>query len=294
MATQQEIEIMEKKLRAQKEKRLSDVGDLAILPPEDVTLGQFDCHGEALRKVDPIKYATIQRNLLVSFIQSQMIKGQDYGLIPGCGQKSALFKSGAERITTLFNFSTGIDSVDRFTDWDKGFFAFTYKATVRDSRGRILAECVGNCNSKESKYIKQDSFSIVNTIEKMAQKRAIVGAVILACNASGLLSNAEAMTEREVPQNRPQWATIDAEIVPEPKIISEAQRKRFFAIANQSGYTKPAIKAWLLTMGIESTSNIELSQYDLLCKQAENAGLAEFWNAQVQKPEKEPLPTHEV
>jgi len=51
--------------------------------------------------------------------------------------------------------------------------------------------------------------------------------------------------------------------------ISEAQRKRFYAIAKNTGFSDDEIKKHLLTLGIEHTASILKSQYDDLCKWAE-------------------------
>ena len=323
MSTAEEIQALEAKLNAARQERLADVGDLAIAPVEEVTLGKFGRHGDALRLQDPIKYAAIQRNLLVKFVQTQMIEGQDFGTIPGVKEK-CLFKPGAERCASLFNYSISVDCVSRVEDYDKGLFAFTYKATIKDCAGRPIAECEGNCNSKEKKYAyrnvnekwasdeekkasigtkevkgekytnkmlivpNDDIYSIVNTIMKMSQKRAVVGAVILACNASSFFKNAETLSEMPIPTERPMWEgeTIEAQVMEEPKTIDGDQRKELLTIAQASGYKQQSVKNWLSSMGIESLVDIESSQYDLLCKQAAQPGLAQFWNSQL-----EPIPS---
>lgn len=313
--------IVDQKLRAKREERLNDTGDLAIIPAEDVTLGQFNYHGDALRRLDPIKHAIIQRNLLTSFVQTQMVKGHDYGLIPGCGDKPALFKPGAERIADLFMFSINVECASKIEDYDKGLFAYTYKATVYRKDGTFV-QCEANCNSKEKKYGErvvgekfatdeqkekaigrkkhekgywqlilpnEDIFSIVNTLMKMSEKRAIVGAVLLASNASGFFENAEQMSMSAIPEDRQTW-DIDSEVVDQDPVISEPQRRRLFAIATESGYCKDgtAMKAMLATYGIESSTLIKASEYDLICKAAENKPMAAFWNSQIaaaQNPE---------
>jgi hypothetical protein len=325
---------VDQKLRAKREERLNDVGGLALLPAEEVTLGQFNYHGDALRRLDPIKYSLIQRNLLIHLVKNELIEGHDYGLIPGCGDKPALKKPGAERIADFFQYSIEVDCTSKFEDYDKGLFAYTYKATVRRKDGSFV-QCEANCNSKEKKYGQrkvnkqyasekekqsaigessyydkkerktthywvlnnEDIFSIVNTIMKMSEKRAIVGAVLLASNASGFFENAEQMTPREVPENRPTW-DIEAQVVDEDPVISEPQRRRLFAIATESGYSTDgtAMKAMLETYGVESSKTIKVSQYELICKAAENKAMAAFWNSQVApdpelKPiEREPIP----
>jgi hypothetical protein len=330
MATAQEIQDLEAKLNAARANRLNDAGDLAIIPAEEVTLGQFNYHGSALRRIDPIKYAIIQRNLLTNFVQTQMVKGHDYGLIPGCGDKPALFKPGAERIADLFMFSINVECTSKIEDYDKGLFAYTYKATVHRKDGTFV-QCEANCNSKEKKYYErtvsekfatdeqkekaigrkkndkgywnliipnEDIFSIVNTLMKMAEKRAIVGGVLLASNASGFFENAEQMSLSDIPEDRQTWEgeTLDAQVVNDVEpLITEPQRRRLFAIATEAGYSTNALKSMLLTYGIESSKDINAGQYALICKAAENKPMAAFWNSQVQpietiEPELEPIP----
>lgn len=201
----------EDKINAARDARLSDAGELTTLDPSDVSLAKFYRHGDALRIQDPIKYAVIQRNLMIKFVQTQMVDGVDYGLIPGT-QEKCLFKTGAERLANLFNYCISVECVHRIEDYDKGLFAFTYKAVVTTAAGRKISECEGNCNSKEKKYgqrtvgekyateeqkakgIKQkstkgnwyeyvipneDIFSIVNTLMKMSQKRCLGSTVPL-------------------------------------------------------------------------------------------------------------------
>lgn len=55
----------------------------------------------------------------------------------------------------------------------------------------------------------------------------------------------------------------------DPNKISEAQKKRFYAIAKGTGYSDDEIKAHLATLGIEHTADILKSQYEELCAWAE-------------------------
>lgn len=126
--------------------------------------------------------------MLQSFVRELMIPGLDYGLIPGC-PKPSLFKSGAEKLCDIYGFSKLITVINRFEDWQEGFFSYEVKATLINKRtGLVEAEGIGNCNSKERKYKSQDAFNISNTILKMAKKRAIVDAVLSATRSSGIFS----------------------------------------------------------------------------------------------------------
>jgi len=126
--------------------------------------------------------------MLQSFVRELMIPGLDYGLIPGC-PKPSLFKSGAEKLCDIYGFSKLIAVINRFEDWQQGFFSYEVKATLINKRtGLVEAEGVGSCNSKERKYKNQDAFNITNTILKMAKKRALVDAVLSATRSSAIFS----------------------------------------------------------------------------------------------------------
>lgn len=103
--------------------------------------------------------------MLQNFAKELMIPGLDYGLIPGC-PKPSLFKSGAEKLCDIYGFSKLIAVINRFEDWQEGFFSYEVKATLINKRtGFVEAEGVGCCNSKERKYKNQDAFNITNTIQ---------------------------------------------------------------------------------------------------------------------------------
>lgn len=127
-------------------------------------------------------------SMLQSFVKEMMIPKVDYGFIPNC-DKPALFKSGAEKLCDIFGFSKQIEILNRVEDWEKGLFHYEVKTILINKRtGMIEAEGIGSCNSRERKYIKQDSYSIINTILKMAKKRAFVDAVLSATRSSGIFT----------------------------------------------------------------------------------------------------------
>lgn len=147
-----------------------------------------------------------QRKLLKEFVSKHLIKdpgdgGGDYGVIPGT-KKPSLYKSGAEKLRGLFGLRVEIERTDREIDRQGNFAMFTYKAKV--FRGDVMiAECEGSTNSQEKKYRERKAWvynpqkgrkeetleatpvcDVLNTLQKMAQKRAFVGAIILAVGAS--------------------------------------------------------------------------------------------------------------
>lgn len=120
-----------------------------------------------------------------------------------------------------------------------------------------------------------------NTCEKMAKKRALVDATLTVTAASDIFTqDIEELVDNGVMKPKPEpakppvqapqkKAKADAPAATDPAKISDAQRKRFYAIAKQTGYSDDEIKAHLLTFGIEHTADILKSQYDDLCKWAE-------------------------
>ena len=132
--------------------------------------------------------ATQRIQALNEFVQSSMVKGIDYGLINGFS-KPTLLKPGAEKLCDAFGFSKTVDVVNRIEQWETGVFSYEVKVTLSNKgTGVIEAEGIGSCNSKEAAYRYSDSFTIVNTLLKMAKKRALVDAVLSATRASGLFT----------------------------------------------------------------------------------------------------------
>lgn len=123
-------------------------------------------------------------NLLQQFVKEMMIEGQDYGIIDGY-QKRTLLKPGAEKLCNIFGFSKHVNIINRIENWEKGLFAYEVKVSlVSKQTGFMEAEGIGTCNSKEKSFIDQDPFSLVNTLLKMAKKRALIDAVLSATRAS--------------------------------------------------------------------------------------------------------------
>lgn len=156
-------------------------------------------------KVIPIKERNVKVNLVPSlaislaeakeridileqFVKEMMKEGLDYGMIEGF-RKPTLLKPGAEKLCDIFGFSKHVNIVNRIENWEEGIFAYEVKVTlVSKQTGYMEAEGIGTCNNKEQSFIDQDPFSLVNTLLKMAKKRALIDAVLSATRASGLFT----------------------------------------------------------------------------------------------------------
>jgi hypothetical protein len=162
-------------------------------------------------------------NRFVQFSKDILKKDIDYGIIKGVSKKPSLFKPGAEKLKFVYGLGAEFEIVEKTEDVDKYFIDYTYKCTIKSKEGQILAQSEGNVNSYETKYRylwkarpkpaddkmeemkaegvgrfrkinerwqwqertqNKDIYSLKNTIIKMAQKRAFVGAMLLATGAS--------------------------------------------------------------------------------------------------------------
>lgn len=159
-----------------------------------------------------MQQVTATMNAIAQFqavIQKTLKKGHDYDTIPGT-QKPTLLKPGAEKTLMLLGLTSEYKVIEKIEDYDKGVFAYTVKCTL-SRNGHKVTEGLGSCNSKEDKYryrwvkekevptgldidnlprrttkygnvqyrIENDEiYSQVNTLLKMAKKRAQIDATL--------------------------------------------------------------------------------------------------------------------
>ena len=117
------------------------------------------------------------------FIDTVLISGVDYGIIPHCN-KPSLLKSGAEKILNYMGLIARTEIVNRVEDYNIGFFSYEAKVYLIDYNGVVKGEGVGITNTREGKYAKSNGYSVQNVVLKMAKKRALVDAVLNVGNLS--------------------------------------------------------------------------------------------------------------
>lgn len=157
------------------------------------------------------------------FSKSILKKDMDYGVIPWVN-KPSLLKPWAEKLRVAYGLGVEITRTGDTLSLDKDFYDVNYIATVTDKYWRTLAQCEWSANTMEDKYRYQrvmtdkkptkeeadklkamklgrwskywndwvrmekaeakNRLSLKNTIQKMAQKRAFVGAMLIATWAS--------------------------------------------------------------------------------------------------------------
>jgi hypothetical protein len=145
----------------------------------------------ALSVIDSIDTNIVARTMdkihaFQQVIQQAVKPGHDIGIIPGTN-KPTLLKPGAEKIVMMMGLASRYEIMDKVEDYDKGFFSYNIRCTL-SRQGMDICEGVGNCNSRESKYVKADPYSIANTILKMAKKRAYVDAALSVASLSDIFT----------------------------------------------------------------------------------------------------------
>lgn len=162
-----------------------------------------------------------------------LVEGEDFGVIPGKGNKPTLLKPGAQKIMALFGLASEVRNVK--CEGDGSFVKYIVTVTLRcKSTGGIESEGVGSCDSRERKYARQNAADIDNTLLKMAKKRAMIDGVLDATGASGMFTqDIEDMD----------WGGNGSTPAPPPEPqASEAQLKRYAEIrkaAIDAGYLTP-------------------------------------------------------
>lgn len=171
----------------------------------------------ALSIIDTVEIENIASTMakiqqMQNVVQTTLKKGHDFGEVPGTS-KPTLLKPGGEKICMLFGLNPEYEFLKTTEDYDKEFFSYNIRCTLFRN-GQPVAQGVGSCNSKEKKYRfinvdeipenyvgqseqftdkygrtkykinNPDICSLVNTILKMAKKRAFIDAVLQVASLS--------------------------------------------------------------------------------------------------------------
>ena len=167
-------------------------------------------------------------------LKGVMINGVHYGTIPGCGDKPALLKAGAEKILSTFEFGVKIEPEHIIDLSDSTKVRIRVIAPiVHIHTGLVVGHGVGECSSEEEKYawkkavcdeewnetdpdsrrikwkpgkggkpyqikqIRTTPADVSNTILKMSKKRAVVDGTLTATAASDIFEQGEDVTGDE-------------------------------------------------------------------------------------------------
>ena len=265
---------------------------------------------------------TAQVQTIQRCMKALMKPGCHYGVVPGCGDKPTLLKPGAELIMTLFRISPEPE-VDREFDG----FDTTYRVKVKGVHiptGNVVGYGLGEASTNEKKYkwrravcdaeyenaeptrrqiayikkngqvyeekqVRQNPADILNTVVKMAKKRALVDLCLTATACSDIFVQdlddpavADMVREEQAPAQRYQAPQRKAPApapapqsapAPSGNVISDAQRKRLYAIGKGKGMTNEDMASVVFEIaGVERSGDIPRDLYEDVCNAFENFG----------------------
>jgi hypothetical protein len=114
---------------------------------QNVPAVQQDAQIQPAERMQQIKE---QVNLIQHVMKEVMRVDEHYGLIPGCGKKQTLFKSGAEKLILTFRLVPEIEV--KMTDMPNGHKEYVVLVTMWDNIGRKMGMGTGSCSTMEGKY----------------------------------------------------------------------------------------------------------------------------------------------
>jgi len=159
----------------------------------------------------------------MAFIKDVMVDGHDYGKIPGCGDKPTLLKPGAEKLLQVYGLGSKMERMSETDMNETKRYEVCYKCSVfRKNTGMVVAECEGSVCSEEKGFWQKTPQRMKNTMRKMAQKRAFVGAALFATGCSDVFTQ----DIEDMPETHETHETPKPNAIPQssPKII-ELQNK---------------------------------------------------------------------
>lgn len=213
-------------------------------------------------KAVPLKYIKDHQEALSEMMRSILREEVDFGVIPGTPKRS-LWKPGAEKVLKRFNVHVGAPVVENMSQGDKIHYRVMLPGVTPD--GVCRGWGIGECSSFETKYrwrralcqeeydefppmqrrkhwrwdkrdnkpvcdqqVQQDGENQVNTILKMAKKRALVDLCLTATAASDFFTQDEDLnmpTSSGVRRTRPKAGPKTETYVGRLKDISQKAGK---------------------------------------------------------------------
>jgi len=107
----------------------------------------------AVTEYHPLSLEAVKKqvNLIQEIMRNVMQDGTHYGKIPGCGDKPALLKAGAEKLAMTFRFAPRFETaITEMRDGHRDYRTITKICDVVS--GVFLGQGVGSCSTMESKY----------------------------------------------------------------------------------------------------------------------------------------------
>ena len=205
-------------------------------------------------------------------VQKQFRENHHYGIIPGTGKKPTLLQPGAQTICTLLGLQPQYDILDKNEDYNKGFFSYTIRCRLIGTDGCIHADQIASANSKETKFERDWKYNedgtpkgignMANTVLKMAQKRALVGAsLFIGCLSELFTQDLDDIDLSDLNGNKAGANSFEAQ---QERKITDAQARRLFGLGKGNN---ELIKEIMTKYGYSNSRDILVKDYDAICKE---------------------------
>lgn len=225
---------------------------------EDMMIERVEDELSIVARKDPRELAAVLQKIgaFQELAKTQLQEGRDYGAIPGAGDRKVLLKPGAEKITVLLGLRSKFEIVGKVEDFEAGFFAYMVRCSLVAANGETITEGLGQANTKERKYSKQDPYTLANTVLKMARKRALVDAALTVGSLSDIFTQDLEDADLAAAVRESQQPMLHAE-----RMATENQRKAIFAICRKAGMTDDMVRSVLHDKyGVSSTADLTMEQ----------------------------------
>ena len=174
-----------------------------------------------------LKQVTDRVNLVHEVLNKVMKKGTHYGTVPGCGSKQVLLKPGADVLAMTFRLVPQFDVVA--TSLPNDHREFTVTCSMRSPDGVLLGQGVGSASTMEKKYRyrkdangnkieNEDIADVLNTVLKIAKKRAHIDATLTVTGAADIFT--QDSIDDDEPQRKPVEMPRETPSTPEPGALA--------------------------------------------------------------------------
>ena len=231
---------------------MESTNQMSIIEGRELSAGIKECRGNYAISLFNGANFTLKRDV-------------DFGKPNAKLKKPILYKAGAETIRQQYGVFDRYEIMHRIENFEQGFFMYQFKCSLValiNDKEYVVSEGYGSANTRESNTGNANAFDVANTKLKIAEKRALLDAVIKMAGLSSIF------TQDIENDDFMKGADTITKAKPDDGITTK-QRARIFAISAQAGMSSEQCKTWLASKGFVSTKDIKQSDYDAICSDLE-------------------------
>lgn len=217
----------------------------------------------------PPEMILAQREMVKQAAAEYLDEGPDFGTIKGCGDRKVLFKAGAEKLSFIFGLVPEIHT--EVIPLENGHREYISTCTIYNRAGERIVTNSGSATTLEKKYRYRwdknrqqvenpDIADTYNTVLKMAEKRALVAAVLVATNASAMFTQD---LEDSIDNSKHEYDAVA------PKKVRAADLKKIQAMFDELGTTQEQLKKILESFNVKSFKDLNEREAASLIKRLE-------------------------